>query len=141
MEHIADSKIETFKTLPTEQPIDLTILEGWSELEDEQMIFLCTYFDNYPQEAYSAITCGVKPNKVKKWKESDFQFNQLMMEIEDLHMESLAAIQYKESYNNSKIRHQTLQSFGSKKYKKESTPQKVINNNFDMNSYLKQLKS
>jgi len=133
-------KIDTFKTLPTEQTIDLTLLEGWSDVEEEQMLFLSHYFDNYPQEALSAIKCGVSPNKVKKWKESDHVFAQLIDTIKELHMESLAAVQYKESYGNSKIRHQTLNSFGAKSYKKEPTAQKVIHNNFDMGSYLKQLK-
>lgn len=137
---IITGKIDTFKTLPTEQTIDLTLLEGWSDVEEEQMLFLSHYFDNYPQEALSAIKCGVSPNKVKRWKESDHVFALLMDTIKELHMESLAAVQYKESYTNSKIRHQTLSSFGAKSYKKEPTAQKVIHNNFDMGSYLKQLK-
>lgn len=133
-------KIDTFKTLPTEQTIDLTLLEGWNEVEEDQMIFLSHYFDNYPQEALSAIKCSVSPQRVKKWKETDPVFTQLLETIKELHMESLAAVQYQESYTNSKIRHQTLNSFGAKSYKKEPTPQKVVNNNFDMGSYLKQLK-
>jgi len=137
---IINGKIETFKQLPTEQTIDLTLLEGWKDLQEDQTLYLSRYFDNYPQETYPAIQCGISPHKVKKWKDEDSNFFNIMESIKELHLESLASVQYKESYTNSKIRHQTLNSFGAKNYRKESTPQKVIHNNLDMNSFLKQLK-
>ena len=117
--------LDTKKKLPAttseEDYIDLSLLEGWSAVSEEQKFFISVYFDLYPQRFKACVKAGVTESRVNKWINEDYQFNNLLNKVEMIHGENLASVQYQEAYVNPKIRTQQLQAMNQRGYEKKTT--------------------
>lgn len=124
------SKIEPILALPeTETPVDLRKLDHWEELDDEQKLFLCTYFNCYPKRLAARMEAGVSGYILNKWIKTDKEFSLAFQEIEELHKENLSAIHYQESYTDSRTRKDVLKGIGARGYdsKEKSHTTNILN--------------
>lgn len=117
------SKIESVQKLPeSETPIDLSMLDTWSDLEDEQKLFLCAYFQTYPKRIAARMQSGISGYRLNEWIKKDNPFKMAFAEIEELHKENLSAIHYESAYTDSRTRKDVLKGIGARGYdNKENT--------------------
>jgi hypothetical protein len=141
--NIIEGTIEVNKILPDSTPINLSQIEGWNDLPEDQRSFLSHYFDYFPNDSLSCIRSSTPLHNLKTWKKN-VEFKDVYDFIHSLHADSLAAAHYKEAVGNSKIRGQVLKSLKAKGYEPENKTNttNVLNiGASSMSDVLKQLKS
>lgn len=117
----------TLKELPDGTQINLEGLKGFTELSKEQQNYVCVYFDYFPQKFISATKAGIDPSILYDWFE-DRTFATIIDVIKSFHAESLASVEYKEAYTNSKIRATTLKALNAEGYERKENIKQTNNN-------------
>jgi hypothetical protein len=115
--HIIEG-LETLKTLPNGVEIDLNGLDEFQKLSERQKILLANYFDTFPQKTVACLRTGVGINSFAEWLGDD-NFFSVFHTIKSLHAESLAEVQYKDSYKNPTIRSGTLKALDAEGYERK----------------------
>lgn len=127
VKQINDSLL-TLKTLPNGVEIDIAGLDGFEELLEDQKIFLTYYFDSFPQKMVACLKSGISKSKTERWFNENETFRDLMNMIKVLHRESLAEVQYKDSYVNPTIRSGTLKALDAEGYERKEKVNNTTNN-------------
>lgn len=110
-------KIEEVQRLPkSDTPIDLSKLDSWNELSDEQKYFLSIYFVTYPKRLAARMESGISNYMLNEWVKKDQHFQSAFSEVEELHKENLSAIHYEEAYDDSRARKDVLKGIGARGY-------------------------
>ena len=119
MKYLEESE-SLMSSLPNGDQINLTQIEGWYNLLPEQHTYITHYVASVMQETSARIAAGVSKADLKAWND-DSDFKKVMEDIEALFTEGLAAIDYRESLSNPKIRGRVLAARQAKGYTKEKT--------------------
>lgn len=110
-------KIEEVQKLPkSNTPIDLSKLDSWEKLSDEQKYFLSVYFVTYPKRLAARMESGVSSYMLNEWIKKDQNFQASFSEVEELHKENLSAVHYEEAYEDSRARKDVLKGIGARGY-------------------------
>jgi len=114
--------IQPVQKLPeSESPIDLSKLDAWTNLDEQQRYFICVYFKNYPKITETRLKCGISSSKLTEWMKQDHHFSEMFNDIEDLHRENLSALNYNEAYDSARNRKDVLKAIGARGYESDKT--------------------
>lgn len=121
-------KIEAVQTLPeSDSPVDLSKLDSWEELIDEQKLFLCAYFVMYPKRLAARMKTGITQSMLTKWIKQDRNFGQAFEDVEELHKENLSALHYQDAYEDSRARKDVLKGIGARGYDSSNSKTNTTN--------------
>ena len=128
-EELVASYETRYEVPQTGELIDLSWLDGWDEVTDQQRLFLCEYFQHFPKILKSAMKSGITQSTYRKWVDEDETFNDLMNTVKEIHAENLASVHYESAYTNPNVRSQQLKSMGA-----DGQSEKTVNYNLSVNS-------
>lgn len=84
--------------------VDLSLIDGWDELEPDQQRYLLEYIEYFPKKTRACMKAGISTGLVNKWFKEDRTFQNVADSIKDLYAESLHAQNLDEARTNAKIR-------------------------------------
>jgi|GEM_PF-5502484 hypothetical protein len=122
--------------------INLSYLDGWDDLNAEQKSYVSCYFDTYPQKFKALFMSGTSQRQFNNWCKEKL-FSDMLESVRKIHAENLAAIDYKESLVNPKIRQRNLKAMKAEGHADKQQGKTTNNLNLitkDMSSALKALK-
>jgi len=106
--------------LPAGELVDFELFEEFSELSGEQKHFLLRYMEMYPRKLAAAQSVGVTKGVMDRWF-LDPEFKRVANSIREYYAESLAAIDFEEAIEDSKIRGRVLKALKAEGYEPASS--------------------
>ncbi|MFP8488811.1 hypothetical protein ACKGJO_06885 [Gracilimonas sp. Q87] len=103
--------------------IDLSLIDGWSELDAEQHRYLIEYAECFPKKTQTALRAGIPTSTMYRWFDNDTDFKNVANTIKNLYGESLHFVHFEEAKKNSKIRSQQLKALDVEGWKSEKKKQ------------------
>ena len=88
--------------------IDLSILDGWHELNADQRKYMGQLAKDPFNKTLTAMKTGVSMSTINHWLNSDYNFKAVQNQIMSIYKENLESIDYAESQSNSKTRGKTI---------------------------------
>lgn len=108
--HIAVSDADQTPTVQEgDTRIDLTLLEGWDELDGDQKKYLSEFARNPYRKTVTAMQLGMSMTEVNRWFEQP-DFGEVASQIQDIYTELLKERDYKDSVDSPKFRGRVIKS-------------------------------